>query len=109
MLKMAHNATVSQMKGTTARHLPDAPRPGTRLRTYFDFLMEHKGQWIKIRPCGSRSDLTALRYQLQNTYGLDLRRRGWSTNAEWMLAGEWFGKVYVDYTAEARENAENAS
>ena len=47
---------------------------------------------------------------LIDVYGLDIRSRShpgaWGTGSserEYILAGEWFGKVYVDYIAEQLE------
>jgi hypothetical protein len=69
------------------------PREGTKLREIYDLFQANKGLPIAFKsdPHGTRVA------NLINFYGLDLRciRQG-----KWVLAGEWFGKVYVDYIAQ---------
>jgi hypothetical protein len=68
------------------------PRIGTKLRSIYDLFISSKGQVIDFVAAHERplSDL-------QDYYGLDIRR---ISRGRWVLAGEWFGRVYLDYVAE---------
>lgn len=77
------------------------PREGTRLREAYDFFMAHKGEPVEYMP--SPHDRAMV--DLQDFYGLDIRRiRNGSSRVNrkstYILAGEWFGRVYIDYIAE---------
>lgn len=79
-----------------------APREGTRLRECYDLLQANKGIPVEWRR--GLVDSTAVIY-LSDYYGLDIRllQKGDSRTGRkplYVLAGEWFGKVYVDYIAE---------
>lgn len=78
------------------------PKPGTKLRGIYDLFQENKGLPLHFPTSGS-SGL----YQLTDFYGLDIIRLKKNT---WLLAGEWYGKVYVDYVAERilKENKNNS-
>lgn len=100
-----HCATAAEIKTGkrhhSARHIP---YEGTAARKAFDVLFAHKGApvFVSIAP--------HVRAPLTDVYGLDLRliRRGdrrVGRKSQWLLAGEWFGKVYVDYVAERLERA----
>jgi hypothetical protein len=79
------------------------PREGSRLRAIYDELMENKG--FPIQGGFTNRDKNCVE-QLQNFYGLDIRifrhgkGRGKGSTSVWILAGEWFGKTYVDYIAD---------
>lgn len=98
-------ASASQIKGTKRRGPPprSLPREGTRLRALYDLFMANKGAVIN-RPLTIEFDLGGIAIeQLRNFYGLDIRCVGYG---QWLLAGEWFGRVYIDYVAERHEVAE---
>lgn len=59
--------------------------------------MENKGRVISWSIAGNSNLLENLR----SFYGLDIRR---ISRTKWCLVGEWFGKVYVDYLAEATKD-----
>lgn len=69
----------------------DLPGEGTKLRAAYDHFLSHKGKAV------SENISYRTREDLENYYGLDIRRVGFG---KWMLCGEWFGKVYIDYLAE---------
>lgn len=76
-----------------------APREGTLIRGYYDAFIQNKG--MPVRLSFNNRFIAA---QLTDVYGLDIRclkkGRGGST---WILAGEWFGKTYVDYIRSTSE------
>lgn len=75
-------------------------------RQVYDHLMQNKGKVVELWQLGARQNLTGILNALQDYYGLDVRpvKRGYGGGpATYVLAGEWFGKVYVDYIAEAQE------
>lgn len=79
------------------------PRSGTELGDFYDFLMRHRGRPVVVR--WQRFFAKATRKgrameDLRDYWGLDLRRLG---DGALLLAGEWHGRVYVDYVAEASE------
>ena len=91
-------ANVSVIKGEKngfPRHA--VPAEGTKLRSLYDLFMCRKGEVledaISVRLKGNGRALADLR----DYYGLDIRCIGYR---QWVLAGEWFGRVYVDYIAE---------
>lgn len=91
-------APASTLKGST-RVIQKIPREGTRLRRMFDLLSESKGVPIDI-PLATFEGTTGhgrLIADLRDYYGLDIRMIAYG---RWVLAGEWFGKVYVDYIVE---------
>lgn len=99
--------TVSQAKmiGGSRRSAPlkSIPRDGSRLRFVYDLFQANKGKVIEFQP--SLIGDPRIVAQLQDFYGLDIRRvRNGSSRvgriSTWVLAGEWFGRVYVDYVAE---------
>ena len=101
---MAHITSAYSARSKTGTH-PNTrgiPRPGTRIRAIYDLLMENKGKWIKVDSNKFQSvqaAWTSMTY-LKNFYGLDIVGRGQGRGhkyGEWLLAGEWFGKVYIDY------------
>ena len=70
------------------------PKQGTKLRVVYDKLAENKAQPVELT--GGKA-LGPELVRLQDYYGLDIRHVG---KHKWLLAGEWFGSVYVDYVAE---------
>lgn len=60
--------------------------------------------WVKFHMedigLSRRSVMNSLEV-LQSRWGLDIRTkgRGHSDGCQWLLAGEWFGKVYIDYVS----------
>lgn len=115
---MARMLSAAQIKGKTKSKLQSHPRPGTRTRAVYDKLLEHKGLPVQITVFETPQDYakqsglwTGIRHNLENYYGLDIRTvpsiavGGWGKHQLWwILAGEWFGSIYLDYIAE-RENA----
>lgn len=98
-------ATVGQILGrrgggSTQR----APRAGSGLRKVYDLFQANKGMPVafQIGDYGTGPNTISM---LTDFYGLDIRRlhNGSSRvgrRSQWILAGEWFGRVYVDYVAE---------
>lgn len=87
------HATASQLLGKRHASINSVPREGTKLREVYDLFQANKGRVVHFtRP--RSSDVIA---HLIDFYGLDILclKRG-----HWVLAGEWFGKIYVDYLAE---------
>ena len=99
--------SVSCIKGIyTFDKLQQKPRQGSRLRAIYDVFVENKGKPIEM-PAGLDKGNMA---QLTDYYGLDIRhiQRGFHRNginrpSLYVLAGEWFGKTYIDYIAEVME------
>ena len=86
------HATASQLLGKRRAPVSSAPREGTKLREVYDLFQANKGRVIPFtRPSGNVTD------NLTDYYGLDLRCVGYG---QWVLAGEWFGRIYVDYVSE---------
>lgn len=96
--------TVSRAKGKAHGVLQQKPREGTRLRQVYDLFQANKGTPIEfhVRMFGPDPNIVN---KLMDFYGLDIRRiRSGSSRvgrvSTWVLAGEWFGRVYVDYVAD---------
>jgi hypothetical protein len=88
----------------------EAPRPGTNLRRLYDLLMENRGRCVEF-PVSEFRRSNLLKVMLTDNYGLDIRCFGTgrkSHKSVWLLAGEWHGKVYVDYVAALTSPAEIA-
>jgi hypothetical protein len=68
------------------------PSEGSKLRALYDLFYAHKGQVIDFSRANDRPLLDLIDY-----YGLDIRR---ISRGRWVLAGEWFGRAYLDYLAE---------
>lgn len=89
------------------RSRKDAPKPGPT-RDLYDYFMERRGLvihktmaelaetigYIPTNPTRRSNRLGAMIEYLRSFYRLDIRRLD---NGRWMLAGEWFGRTYVDY------------
>lgn len=77
------------------------PTSGTKIGNIYDMFMSQRGlviEW-KAQDHGESLIIDVLRY----IYGLDIRliRKGRNERkSQWLLAGEWDGKVYIDYVAE---------
>lgn len=103
---MPHVATAHSIKqtGAGAPH-QDAPRPGTRIRRVYDLLFANAGRWVPMP--GMNNGPNVAEY-LRSSYGLDVRCRHvgipgiyrGGTTSEWLLAGEWVGRVYLDYVVD---------
>jgi len=95
--------TLGKKSGT--RQLRDAPGNGTKLRANWDVLQANKG--VPVELAGEPRYIAMQIVQLVDFYGLDIRQvqRGFhggdiSRPSLYVLAGEWFGRVYIDYIAE---------
>jgi hypothetical protein len=88
------HAPASQLLGRATVPVGAAPREGTRLRAVYELFQASKGQPIVFV---RRAGCTRLIDDLIDYYGLDIRCLG---RGRWILAGEWFGRVYVDYVAQ---------
>lgn len=86
------------------------PAEGTKIRAVYDLLMASKGLPVEVnlsRMFNSNGGADGRRIQdLRDYYGLDIRKL---SNGRWVLAGEWFGKTYVDYIADRIHAAERAT
>lgn len=87
--------------------LQEKPREGSRLRQIYDVLQANKGAPVEIEST-KKSPIGIQLVQLENFYGLDVRcvRNGScrvGRKSTYILAGEWFGRVYVDYIAQRIE------
>lgn len=100
--------SVSQIKGMkVCRNSSELPRAGGRTREAYDLFMANKGVpivWDRKPKYGR------VLPDLVDYFGLDIRciQKGNSRTcrpSKYVLAGEWFGKVYVDYIAEHLERA----
>jgi hypothetical protein len=93
--------TVSAASAKSSRHhsTHKVLASGSKLRAVYDLFRSNAGRPIDFKiqyyPVSSL-------YQLIDIYGLDIRR---IRNGRWMLAGEWFGRLYVDHTAPKPETA----
>jgi hypothetical protein len=68
------------------------PMEGSRTRFLYDMFMSNKGI-----PIAYTANEPAKIEALRDYYGLDIRCLG---SRRWVLAGEWFGPVYIDYIAD---------
>lgn len=86
-------------KGTKGLRSQSRPREGTKTRALYDLFYAHKGELILISAASNGGSDTRLS-QLIDVYGLDIRN---IKAGCWILAGEWFGRKYVDYIAQKME------
>lgn len=86
-------ASVSQIKRGNYDRFAKLPREGSRLREAYDFFVSSRG--IPVAVLLSTYPRTTID-NLRDYYGLDIRC---IESGKWVLAGEWFGKHYVDYIA----------
>lgn len=80
------------------------PREGSKIRKMYDLFMTNKGVILELTMRTKDPNNTRIT-QLIDFYGLDIRCLSNSKGSKiktskWVLAGEWFGKVYVDYVVE---------
>src|SRR3954465_4784253 len=98
---MAHNLTVHEIKYPNRNPISrEIPKEGTKTRKVYDLLMGHRGRWVTISSSSfgtTASSISRISERLINSYGLDIRK---NYGGKWLLAGEWFGKVYIDYVVE---------
>lgn len=78
------------------------PRDGTKLRQVYDLFQRNKGNTIEFAV--TRQTIARQISDLRDYYGLDIIRIG---KCQWVLAGEWFGRVYIDYIANQNEDEPN--
>ncbi len=101
--------SISRIKGTIRgkkyKPLSNKPHWGTKTRRIFDCLQAHKAETVSLEPYNNKADVKIIVNRLMDFYGLDIRKTGDCHHAEYMLVGEWFGKVYVDYVAEKMEKS----
>lgn len=90
--------SANQIKGRKSRVVHSRPKPGTELGELYDLFQASKGAPIQVDyKDGKRSNRLIA---LQDFYGLDIRH---VSKKHYVLAGEWFGRVYIDYIAERVE------
>ena len=82
------------------RTIHEVPRDGSELRRIYDLLQANKGKPVELGDVRPWEIIP-----LEDFYGLDIRkvgRKSFKTGAPslHLLAGEWFGRVYIDYVAE---------
>src|SRR6266404_2959165 len=96
-INMGKIFTAGAMKGISQHNKRDLPREGSKIRELYDLFMANKGKIIAIS-LNLNGDTSSNRRKeyLQDSYGLDIRK---VCNGKWILAGEWDGKVYIDYMA----------
>jgi hypothetical protein len=83
----------SSLRGKSTSPTNPVPKEGTQIREVYDLFQANKGVPIDFKTKRN----TRVVADLVDFYGLDIRR---IRNGVWVLAGEWFGKVYVDYIAQ---------
>lgn len=105
--------TASQIKAKSGRGAPCSPEPraGTRTREVYDLFKNNAGRPVEF--CYSKFDPSII-VRLTDFYGLDIRRlqNGYARTGRksiYVLAGEWFGRVYVDYIAEHISSSPHSS
>jgi hypothetical protein len=89
------SAPASLFKTGRKSHAPRnaIPSEGSKLRAIYDRFQASKGRVIDY----SSPNNDRLLADLTDYYGLDIRR---VARCKWVLAGEWFGRAYLDYLAE---------
>lgn len=100
--------TVAQIKrklrGKEYIPLQEAPKEGSRIREIYDLLFANIGKAVDLGVGATDCHRIAA---LENYYGLDIRAvHRKHQHALYVLAGEWFGKIYVDYVADSEEIAQ---
>lgn len=90
-------STVSEHKTKVIRE-PCLPRKGTSVREVYDMLYKYRGKKV---PMEERSvkwrKYASIIKNLEHFWGCDIRKGA--------LVGECYGKVYIDYTKEAQDEA----
>ncbi len=94
---------LNHIKRGRGRPLRQVPAEGSALRELYDLFYANRGRVIEwkynCKAAGRTID------DLRDYYGMDIRR---IRNSRWILAGEWFGRVYIDYVAERIEAGKNS-
>ncbi len=92
---MSHTSSAARMKGTKrgSKFNEGKPREGSHMRELYDLFYDNKGKVVDF--CTTAKDARGCLNYLIDIYGLDIRR---IEKNKWCLVGEWFGKVYVEYT-----------
>ena len=102
-------ATAAQILGKPgSANARIAPQLGTRTREVYDLFQANRGRPVEFQTNDSATDKTII-VRLIDFYGLDIRclrngSRRVGRRSLWLLAGEWFGRVYVDYVAQHIES-----
>jgi hypothetical protein len=102
-------ATAAQILGKAgSANARIAPQLGTRTREVYDLFQANRGRPVEFQTNDSATDKTII-VRLIDFYGLDIRclrngSRRVGRRSLWLLAGEWFGRVYVDYVAQHIES-----
>lgn len=89
------------------------PRAGTSLRAAYDLFHANKGRPVEFQIGDFGTNRTTI-VMLTDFYGMDIRclRNGNSRvgrRSRWVFAGEWFGRIYVDYIADHVVNSPASS
>jgi len=77
------------------KQLKNYPKEGSNLSRIYNLFNDHKGELVEFTVYKTH-DREAVN-QLIDYYGLDIRN---VSRKKWVLAGEWFGKIYIDYIAD---------
>lgn len=92
-------ASVSEIKRGRAIPVENLmPREGSRIRKVADFLLDNRGEWVKIpwQEFGIKTHhLGTMIAQLRDFYGMDIRSAG--PHKGYCLRGEYMGKDYICY------------
>ncbi len=91
-----HTTSAAVAKGKYPEPHNLKPREGTKVRAAFDLFCANKGKVVDW--CTTKNSCVIIT-QLQDTYGLDIRR---IKKSKYCLVGEWFGNTYIDYVAMRR-------
>src|ERR1051325_3444783 len=86
--------TAASAKGKSTNKKRSEPRTGTKIRELYDLFQSNRGVPIDYCTTDNRGAVHTRMEVLMDSYGLDIRR---IRNGKWVLAGEWFGKAYIDY------------
>lgn len=92
------------MAGKKRKQPRPEPKPGSKVGKLYRLLQANKGKPVALD--GPRAHNEYRLNQLRDFYGLDIRltkgiRKHGNRIPEYTLVGEWFGKVYIDYTVDA--------
>lgn len=107
-MRCATAAEIKAGKNHCAAQRDLIPREGTRIREVYDLFQSRRGLPVEFQTTDTAADKTIL-IRLIDTYRMDIRciRKGSrrvGRRSLWLLAGEWFGRVYVDYVAQHLES-----
>lgn len=100
-----------QSRGQRILPLQHKPCEGTIIRQVYDLLMANAGKSVALFEGRNETKIKVVQTSINRLgyeYGLDIRltQHGWKKSnrpALYVLAGEWFGKIYVDYIADTEE------